>query len=70
LLVPALLAAGGCLSKFGLTRPIRQQRHLNGVIVEIGYGSPRAAGWDQPSRPVPNIVINTDHDPSYAENPY
>jgi hypothetical protein len=58
----------GCMSRYGITRPIRQETHLNGMIPSFAFGSPRAAGWDQPSRPVPNIIVDTDHMPEwYAE---
>ena len=61
LLVLGSLVVTGCSSKYGFTQPIRQPRYLNGILVGISYGSPRGAGWDQPSRPVPDMTIQVDH---------
>lgn len=69
LLAAALALGSGCMTKFGITRPIRQTEcDLGGVLPGVAYGSPRATGWDRPSRPIPNFIINTDHPPEwYAE---
>lgn len=67
----ALIPLGGCMSRYGFTQPISQEQHLRGIVPAIGFGSPRGAGWDQPSRPVPNFIVDTDHAPEwYAEGNY
>lgn len=60
-----LASLTGCCSKYGFTERIRQTSHLGGTVAGVCYGSPRGAGWDQPSRPVPNVIINTDHPPEW-----
>lgn len=60
-----LLSLTGCCSKYGFTRHLDQQSHLGGTVAGVCYGSPKGARWNEPSRPVPNVIINTDHPPEW-----
>ena len=70
LLLPGV---GGCMSKFGMTRPIKQPSYLRGTCTGIGYGSPKGSGWEKDSLPVPYVMFNTrpmPPEPYVPDRPY